>query len=192
MPKLKSLRREHFAIEVASMTPLASAYVAAGYADSCWAGANARKLSHVPEVAARIDELQTECRARSGIKIEYLQAQLLKIIEARPQAPGDREHEVATKMTSDADGNWRFEVDRMAAIVALCKTIGAFSDAAQVTVSATATAGAMAPAITDEDRVRALESLMARQPQKPVQERLAENMRQFDQLAAEARQEGRG
>jgi hypothetical protein len=75
MPKLASRKRETFAIEVAAMTPLASAYVAAGYRDTPWARYNASKLAHVPEVAKRIDELQAEFADRSGIRAEYIQRQ---------------------------------------------------------------------------------------------------------------------
>jgi hypothetical protein len=85
VPKLASRKRETFAIEVAAMTPLASAYVAAGYRDTPWARYNASKLAHVPEVAARIDELQAEFSHRSGIKAEYIQRKLLPIIEANPK-----------------------------------------------------------------------------------------------------------
>jgi hypothetical protein len=82
MPKLASRKRETFAIEVAAMTPLASAYVAAGYRDTPWARYNASKLAHVPEVARRIDELQMEFADRSGIRAEYIQRQLLPLVEA--------------------------------------------------------------------------------------------------------------
>jgi hypothetical protein len=82
MPKLASRKREVFAIEVAAMTPLASAYVAAGYRDTPWARYNASKLAHVPEVAQRIDELQAEFADRSGIRAEYIQRQLLPLVEA--------------------------------------------------------------------------------------------------------------
>jgi hypothetical protein len=82
MPKLKSRKRETFAIEVAAMTPLASAYVSAGYRDTPWARYNASKLAHVPEVAARIDELQEKFAERSGIYAEYIQRKLLPIVEA--------------------------------------------------------------------------------------------------------------
>jgi hypothetical protein len=85
VPKLASRKRETFAIEVAAMTPLASAYVAAGYRDTPWARYNASKLAHVAEVAARIDELQAEFSHRSGIKAEYIQRKLLPIIEANPK-----------------------------------------------------------------------------------------------------------
>jgi Terminase small subunit len=74
-----------FAIEVAAMTPLDRAYVLAGYSDTPWARYNASKLAHVPEVASRIDELQTEFSNRSGIRAEYLQRKLLPLVEANPQ-----------------------------------------------------------------------------------------------------------
>jgi hypothetical protein len=62
MPKLKSRRREMFAIEVAAMAPLASSRA-------------------VPEVAARIDELLAQFAKRSGIYAEYVQRKLLPIVE---------------------------------------------------------------------------------------------------------------
>jgi hypothetical protein len=67
MPKLQSRKREMFAIEVASMTPLGRTYVLAGYSDTPWARYNASKLAHVPEVAARIGELMDQFSDRSGI-----------------------------------------------------------------------------------------------------------------------------
>jgi terminase small subunit-like protein len=85
MSKLKSRKREMFAIEVAAMTPLDRAYVQAGYSDTIWARYNASKLAHVPEVANRIDELRKEFSARSGIHAEYIQRKLLPVIEANPQ-----------------------------------------------------------------------------------------------------------
>lgn len=86
MPQLKSRKREAFAREVASMTPLDRAYVLAGYTDSQWARFNASKLAHLSEVAARIEELQDEFADRSGIHKEYLQRRLLPLIEADPRA----------------------------------------------------------------------------------------------------------
>lgn len=85
MPKLKSRKREMFAIEVAAMTPLDRAYVLAGYRDTVWARYNASKLAHVPEVANRIDELQAEFSERSGIQAEYIQRKLLPVVEANAQ-----------------------------------------------------------------------------------------------------------
>jgi hypothetical protein len=87
MARLKNRKREMFAIEVAGMAPCASAYVAAGYRDSPWACYNASKLAHVPEVAARIAELQAEHSERSGIRAEYIQRKLLPLVEANPKDP---------------------------------------------------------------------------------------------------------
>jgi hypothetical protein len=64
------------------MTPLATAYVLAGYSNTPWARYNASKLAHVPEVAARIDELQDKFAERSGIYAEYIQRKLLPLVEA--------------------------------------------------------------------------------------------------------------
>jgi Terminase small subunit len=108
MPKLKSRKREMFAIEVASMTPLASAYVAAGYRDTPWARYNASKLAHVPEVAERIDELMTEFSDRSGIKAEYIQRKLLPLIESDPR--------LLFETRDDGSGN---KIDRLKALSAL-------------------------------------------------------------------------
>jgi hypothetical protein len=108
MPKLKSRKREMFAIEVATMTPLASAYVAAGYRDTPWARYNASKLAHVPEVAARIDELMTEFSDRSGIKAEYIQRKLLPLIESDPR--------LLFETRDDGSGN---KIDKLKAVSAL-------------------------------------------------------------------------
>ncbi len=85
MAKLKNRKREMFAIEIAAMTPLDRAYVAAGYSDTPWARYNASKLTHVPEVTARIDELQREFSDRAGIQAAYIQRKLLPIVEANTQ-----------------------------------------------------------------------------------------------------------
>jgi hypothetical protein len=74
-----------FAIEVASMAPLASAYAAAGYREGAWAPYNASKLAKMPEVAARIAELQSEFAERAGIRAEYIQRKLLPLVESDPR-----------------------------------------------------------------------------------------------------------
>src|SRR5258705_13241624 len=71
-----------FATEIAAMTPLASAYVAAGYRDTQWARFNASRLQNVPEVGERIAELQAQFSERSRIHAEYLQRKLLPLVEA--------------------------------------------------------------------------------------------------------------
>jgi hypothetical protein len=73
MPRLKNRKREHFAIEVAPMTPPDRAYLLAGFKDSKWAPYNARKLANTPAVAARIAELQREFAERAQLHAEYVQ-----------------------------------------------------------------------------------------------------------------------
>jgi hypothetical protein len=85
MPRLKNRRHEHFAIEVASMTPPHRAYLLAGLKDSKWAPYNASKLANAPAVAARIAELQREFADRAQLHVEYLQRVLLPLVEANPQ-----------------------------------------------------------------------------------------------------------
>src|ERR1700760_3976889 len=78
MGRLRNPRRERFAIEVASMVPVDRAYMAAGFRSKPeWARPNGSKLAHVPEVAARIDELREEFKANCALSVEYLQQQLL-------------------------------------------------------------------------------------------------------------------
>jgi hypothetical protein len=101
MPKLASRKREVFAIEVAAMTPLDRAYVAAGYRDTPWARYNASKLAHVPEVAGRIDELQMQFSERSGIRAEYIQRQLLPLVEANPKDLFEPILDIDGKITGD-------------------------------------------------------------------------------------------
>jgi phage terminase small subunit len=85
MPKLKNRKHEHFAVEVASMTPPDRAYLLAGFKDSKWARYNAQKLANSPAVAVRLAELQREFAARAQLHVEYLQRLLLPLVEANPQ-----------------------------------------------------------------------------------------------------------
>jgi Terminase small subunit len=82
MPKLRNRRRERFAVEVAAMTPLDRAYVAAGFKDSAWARYNASRLANTLEVAERIKELHMEFERISSIHAEYIRRKLLPLIEA--------------------------------------------------------------------------------------------------------------
>jgi hypothetical protein len=83
MGKLRNPRRERFAIEVASMTPVDRAYITAGFRSKPqWARPNGSKLAHIPEVAARIAELRKEFTASCQLSVEYLQAKLLPAAEA--------------------------------------------------------------------------------------------------------------
>jgi phage terminase small subunit len=82
MSRLRNPRRERFAVEVASMTPVDRAYVLAGYRDTQWARPNGSRLAHMPEVAKRIEELRQEFSASAALSVEYLQRQLLPAAEA--------------------------------------------------------------------------------------------------------------
>lgn len=83
MGKLRNPKREMFAVEVAAMTPVDRAYLAAGYRSKPkWARPNGSKLAGVPEVAARIAELRREFTASCALSVEYLQRQLLPAAEA--------------------------------------------------------------------------------------------------------------
>jgi phage terminase small subunit len=84
MPALRNQRHERFAVEVAAMTPLDRAYVAAGHRETS-AKYNASRLANHPKVAARINELGREFAMRSGIHAEYLQRLLLPLAEANVQ-----------------------------------------------------------------------------------------------------------
>ena len=157
MPKLKSRKREMFAVEVAAMTPLATAYTLAGYTDLPWARYNASKLAHVPEVAARIDELMTEFSDRSGIRAEYLQRRLLPLVEAdaadfyeatddgtgrkvhrlRPLADLPRQLRAAIKSIEiDPETGTLTKVilhDKIAAGTTLLRSVGGFVDRTELT-----------------------------------------------------------
>jgi hypothetical protein len=78
MGKLRNPRRERFAVEVASMVPVDRAYLVAGFRSKPeWARPNGSKLLHIPEVAARVDELRAEFAAGCALSVEYLQQLLL-------------------------------------------------------------------------------------------------------------------
>jgi len=82
MARLRNPKRELFAIEVASGTPLDRAYSAAGYKGGKWARPNGAKLAQHPGVAQRIGELQQQYALQGGLQVAYIQAKLLPLIEA--------------------------------------------------------------------------------------------------------------
>jgi Terminase small subunit len=86
MPALRSRKLETFANEVADLTPPRKAALMAGYRDTPWTEANARKRMQKPEVRTRIIELEAERRARNveraDIHVAYLQRRLLEIFDA--------------------------------------------------------------------------------------------------------------
>jgi hypothetical protein len=115
MPALKNRRRERFAVEIASMTPYDRAYVAAGFKDSPWAAYNANKLAHDPVVSARIDEMRAEFSDRSGLHAEYIQRQLLPLVEANPQ-------DLFAVMINPADGR---EIEKLRGVTELPRRLAA-------------------------------------------------------------------
>jgi hypothetical protein len=84
MPQLANRRHESFATELATGAPLLSAYLAAGYRESYSARYNASRLRNTPAVRRRVDELLAEFGERSSIKLEYIQAQVLALLELDP------------------------------------------------------------------------------------------------------------
>ncbi len=83
MAALKNIRREAFANEVATMTPVDRAYVLAGFKDGRNARSNGSRMAHDPEVEARINELRAEFRREAWLHVEYLQRLLLPVAEAK-------------------------------------------------------------------------------------------------------------
>jgi hypothetical protein len=101
MGKLRNPRRERFAVEVASMVPVDRAYLAAGFRSKPeWARPNGSKLCHVPEVAARIDELRGEFSSKCALTVEYLQQQLLPAATANvvDYFEADEKHERRSRL----------------------------------------------------------------------------------------------
>jgi hypothetical protein len=84
MPALKDQRYELFAHEVAAFVPPADAYLSSGFKSKAeFARGNAvRLLREHPEVAARVDELREDYRARCALSLEYVQEQLRPLVEA--------------------------------------------------------------------------------------------------------------
>src|SRR6266853_1302658 len=124
-PKLTNRRHEAFAIELASGAPLRTAFITAGYKDSYSAPYNASRLRNSPKVRERINELLSEFAERSFVKLEWIQARLVDIIERK-----------AESKQGVRDGKPFEEIDRMAALVALAKTIGAINDGANASANA--------------------------------------------------------
>lgn len=85
MPALQDQRYELFAHEVAAFTPPAHAYLLAGFKSKPeFARGNAVRLLHKPDIAARVDELRADYRARCALNLEYVQEQLRPIVEVNP------------------------------------------------------------------------------------------------------------
>jgi hypothetical protein len=86
MPALKNQQLEFFAREIAAMTPVDSAYVAAGFKASLLNWHDGNTLTHHPAVAARIEELRAEFRERALLHAEYLQQRRLQRLRRKSHA----------------------------------------------------------------------------------------------------------
>jgi hypothetical protein len=149
---LPNRKHEIFAVELATGAPLESAYLTAGYKAGRAARFNASRLRNKPHLRERINELFVAAAKDAVVGIGWLQYKLIDIIEGK-----------AESRSGFRDGKPFEERDRMGALVALARTLG-ITDGSTVNVNATAQAGVgLAPQITDEDRIRALANLLARQ-----------------------------
>jgi hypothetical protein len=83
MTALKNIKREAFANEMATYTPVDRAYALAGFKDGPNARSNGSRLAHEPDVDARIQELRAEFRQDAWLHVEYLQRLLLPVAEAK-------------------------------------------------------------------------------------------------------------
>jgi hypothetical protein len=149
MPQLANRRHEAFAINLASGAPLRTSFISAGYKDSYSAPYNASRLRNSPKVRERVNELLLEFGKDSFVHLTWIQERLVAIIDGKE--PG--------KVRIDADGKRVEEVDRIAALAALARSIGAGGDGTTVNVAAMAAAGVE---ITDADRQKALAALFAK------------------------------
>jgi phage terminase small subunit len=131
MPKLANRRWEIFATELASGAPLLTSYLTAGYKQSYSARFNASRLSNKPAVRERIDELLAEFTRTTFVRLEWIQARLVEIIEGRAESRG-----------GVRDGKPFTEIDRQGALIALAKTLGVVD--ANISATAIAASGAAA------------------------------------------------
>jgi hypothetical protein len=146
---LPQLKWERFAVEVASGTPYAIAYERAGFKPSPYSRHNGSKLAHREPVKGRIQQLLAESAREAVVGIGFIQHLLVDIALGRSESV----------VKVDADGKRSTETDRLAALQALCKTLG-ITDGTSLTVNASA--AAIANNITDQDRQRALAALFAK------------------------------
>ncbi len=123
MPKLANRRHEIFAVELAAGTPLLESYLRAGYRDTYSARFNASRLRNTPKIAMRIMELLDDFKERTFCKIEYVQRELVKIVEGRADS----------SVKVDADGNQVRERDRLGALDKLARTLGGYATQVDVT-----------------------------------------------------------
>jgi len=127
---LPNRKHEICAVEWATGAPLLDGYLAGGYKPGYSARFNASRLRNMPHVRARMDELFRESAKNAIVGIGWVQRKLIDIAEGREPA----------KIKTHSDGKQVVERDKLAALVALARTLG-IND---MNVSATAIAGASA------------------------------------------------
>jgi phage terminase small subunit len=119
MPKLQNRRHEIFATELAAGAPLLSAYLTAGYRETYSARFNASRLKNTPKVRERIDELLHEFSRNTFVKLEWIQHELVAIVEGRADSVVREEVGENTKKIR--------EQDRIGALGMLARTVGGFT-----------------------------------------------------------------
>jgi hypothetical protein len=149
MSALANHRHERFAQEIALGSSPRAAYILCGYKDSPFSRPNASKLKHSPKVTARIAELVEEWGESCKVQLSWVQHGLLAIAEGR----------AVSRTVKNGKGELIEERDRLAALVALLRSLGVTD--MTVNANAVAAAGAVGE-VTDDDRKRALAALFAK------------------------------
>jgi hypothetical protein len=79
---LQNAKHERFCREFATGETLSAAYVRAGYTDSRNARFNASRLRNTPACRERINELMAQFADAATVKVQYLQASIVPILQA--------------------------------------------------------------------------------------------------------------
>jgi Terminase small subunit len=142
---LTNRKHEIFAREIAAGEGLAASYLTAGYKPGRSARFNASRLRNRPEVKTRINELLEQFNEQSALKLEYLQRQLLPVLQGNPQDLFERETDRLKTITNlpretaAAIRSIKFDkttgnvveitlADKIAAAGVLLRSIGAIKD----------------------------------------------------------------
>ena len=140
---LTNTRREAFAREIAKFKSIYDAARIAGYREGSSFKANAQRLAYCPDVKARIAYLQRVSGVTASIDSAYVQRKLVDLVEA-----GISKDDIKP-------------ADHIRALEMICKVNGLF---APTKVAPTNPEGTEPwnGAVTDTDRVKALEVFLAR------------------------------
>jgi hypothetical protein len=159
MPALENVRWERFAQLRSTGASYCAAYEEAGFKAGPYSKFNGSKLAHKEPVKRRIAELLEQAAEKAVIGIGWLQYQLVDVL--RGKAPG--------KIRKTADGTVYEETDRIAAAVALMRSLG-IGDGVNVKVGVGINGDAPYDPleINDATRIAALEAFMAKVKLKQV------------------------